>query len=216
MALDAADLGVWEWEAATRQITTTGHIDAIFGSVSEAVGETWESFLARVHPEDREGVERALKEALIQAAPLNLVFRYLRSDGQAGWIEAHAKAYSGMGDAAAHLVGVVKDITERRQMEERLRQAGAVFETTAEGIFIMDAAHRIVSVNSAFTAITGCRLEEALGQDPDELLHARRHSDQFYPRLATTSGGQWQGETYCRLSKSYFLASFPIPGFRSP
>jgi predicted signal transduction protein with EAL and GGDEF domain len=37
-----------------------------------------------------------------------------------------------------------------------------------------------------------------LGQDPDELLHARRHSDQFYPRLATTSGGQWQGETYCQ------------------
>ena len=217
LALDAADLGVWEWEAATGQITTTGHIDAIFGSVPEPIGETWESFLARVHPEDREGVERALKEALIQGASLNLVFRYLRSDGQAGWIETHVKACSGTGDAAAHLVGVVKDITERRQMEERLRQAGAVFETTAEGIFIMDAAHRIVSVNSAFTAITGYRLGEALGQDPDELLHARRHSDQFYPRLATTAGGQWQGETYCqRKNGEVFPAWESVSMVRDP
>jgi CheY-like chemotaxis protein len=69
LALDAADLGIWEWEAATGQVTTTGHIDAIFGSVPEPVGETWESFLARVHPEDPEGVKRTLKEALTRAPP---------------------------------------------------------------------------------------------------------------------------------------------------
>src|SRR5919108_407194 len=198
LALDAADLGVWEWDAATGQVTTAGHIDALFGSAAEPVSETHDAFLARVHPEDRGAIERALREALSRGMPLNLVFRYLRSNGQAGWMEAHAKVYSGTVGAAARFVGVVKDITERKQMEEQLEQAKVVFETTAEGIFIMDEAQRIASVNLAFTGITGYRPEEVLGQDPNELLHARRHSDQFYPRLETTLRGQWQGETYCR------------------
>lgn len=141
------------------------------------------------HPENRGAIERALQEALTQGSPLNLVFRYLRSTGQAGWLEAHAQVYSGTVGTAACLVGVVKDITERKQMEEQLRQTEVVFETTAEGIFIMDEAQRIASVNPAFTAITGYRPEEALGQDPDELLHARRHSDQFYPQLEATLQG---------------------------
>ncbi len=198
LALDAADLGVWEWDAATGQVTTAGHIDALFGSAAEPVSETHDAFLARVHPEDRGAIERALREALSRGTALNLVFRYLRPNGQAGWMEAHAKVYSGTVGAAARFVGVVKDITERKQMEEQLEQAKVVFETTAEGIFIMDEAQRIASVNLAFTGITGYRPEEVLGQDPNELLHARRHSDQFYPRLETTLRGQWQGETYCR------------------
>jgi diguanylate cyclase (GGDEF)-like protein/PAS domain S-box-containing protein len=199
LALDAAELDVWEWNAATGQVSLAGHhIDALFGSAPEPVSETHDAFLARVHPENRGAIERALQEALTQGSPLNLVFRYLRSTGQAGWLEAHAQVYSGTVGTAARLVGVVKDITERKQMEEQLRQAEVVFETTAEGIFIMDEAQRIASVNPAFTAITGYRPEEALGQDPDELLHARRHSDQFYPQLEATLQGQWQGETYCR------------------
>jgi PAS domain S-box-containing protein len=189
LALDAADLGVWEWDAATGQVTTAGHIDALFGSAAEPVSETHDAFLARVHPEDRRAIERALREALSRGTPLNLVFRYLRPNGQEGWIEAHAQIYSGTVGAAARLVGVVKDITERKQMEEQLEQAKVVFETTAEGIFIMDEAQRIASVNLAFTGITGYRPEEVLGQDPNELLHARRHSDQFYPRLETTLRG---------------------------
>src|ERR671914_67340 len=64
LALDAADLGVWEWDAATGQVTTAGHIDALFGSVAEPVSETHDAFLARVHPEDRRAIERALREAL--------------------------------------------------------------------------------------------------------------------------------------------------------
>jgi CheY-like chemotaxis protein len=87
LALDAADLGVWEWDAATGQVTTAGHIDALFGSAAEPVSETHDAFLARVHPEDRRAIERALREALTQGTPLNLVFRYLRPNGPGSYPE---------------------------------------------------------------------------------------------------------------------------------
>lgn len=129
---------------------------------------------------------------------MNFAFRTQRPGGAIGWIEAHAKPSVTVPAGQRRVVGVMKDITARREVEERLRQAAAVFQTTAEGIFLLDREHRIVSVNPAFTVITGYRPDEVLGQDPAVLLHVRRHSDQFYRRLETNPGGHWQGETYCR------------------
>jgi PAS domain S-box-containing protein len=139
-----------------------------------------------------------MEEAVAFGRSLNLAFRTQRPGGAIGWIEAHAKPSVTELAGQRHVVGVMKDITARREAEERLRQAAAVFQTTAEGIFLMDREHRLVSVNPAFSAITGYRPDEVLGHDPEVLLHARRHSDQFYRRLETNPGGHWQGETYCR------------------
>jgi diguanylate cyclase (GGDEF)-like protein/PAS domain S-box-containing protein len=208
LALDAAELGVWEWEAATGRVTTAGYIDALFASVPEPINMTMEDFLAKVHPDDRAAVDLAQREALERKTPLNLVFRYLRSDGSEGWMEAHAKPCTSAGSDSPILIGVVKDITERYRLEKRLHQASMVFETTAEGIFIMTAQHQICSVNPAFTVITGYAPEEALGKDPGELLHARRHSDQFYFRLENTTSGYWQDETYCRRKNGEVFPAF--------
>ncbi len=199
LALDAAELvGVWEWDTASCRLTAGEGFQAIFGGAREPISQPWAAFLARVHPEDRARVQAAMEEAVASGKSLNLAFRTEWPGGAIGWIEAHAKPSKTTPAGQRRVVGVMKDITARREAEERLRQAAVVFQTTAEGIFLMDIEHRIVSVNPAFTAITGYRPDEVLGQDPEVLLHARRHSDQFYPRLETTPGGQWQGETYCR------------------
>jgi diguanylate cyclase (GGDEF)-like protein/PAS domain S-box-containing protein len=198
LALDVEQLGVWEWNTTMDRVTTVGPIDAIFGGALEAIGASWEGFLQRVHLEDRAAVQTAIEQALSSGQPLNLRFRIVRPLGAVSWVETYAKVYSTTPSTAARLVGVAKDITERKQIEDRLRQARAVFDTTAEGIFIMDSEHRIVSVNPAFSVITGYRLEEVVGGDPERLVHARRHSDQFYSRLESMAAGQWQGETYCR------------------
>ena len=197
LALDAADLGVWEWEPGRNRLTTAGHIESIFGATSEPMGETWEAFMARVHECDRARVEEALWHALEHEQPLNLVFRSMRHGGEPGWVQVHAKAY-GSGSEAVHLVGVLRDITEQRRTEERLRQAAALFDTTAEGVFLLDANCRIISVNPAFSVITGYSLDEVLGHGPGDVLYLRRHSDQFYSHLQRLGGGQWQGETQCK------------------
>ena len=198
LALDAAELGVWEWDTASCRLTAGEGFQAIFGGEREPINQPWAAFLARVHPEDRAGVQEAMEEAVAFGRSLNLAFRTQRPGGAIGWIEAHAKPSVTVLAGQRRVVGVMKDITARREVEERLRQAAVVFQTTAEGIFLMDREHRIVSVNPAFTALTGYRPDEVLGQDPEVLLHARRHSDQFYRRLETNPGGHWQGETYCR------------------
>ncbi len=86
---------------------------------------------------------------------------------------------------------------EQRMLDHQL--ATAVFEKASEGIMITDDRGKIVSVNPAFTNITGFGLRECLGRTP-ALLKSGRHDDEFYQRMwqQLQETGAWQGEVWNR------------------
>ena len=97
------------------------------------------------------------------------------------------------------VVGLMLDITDRKQMEENLRQAATVFESAAEGVVITKIDGTIIAVNRAFTEITQYSREEAIGSNP-RMLQSGRHSQNFYRDLWATvmRDGRWQGEIWNR------------------
>ncbi len=97
------------------------------------------------------------------------------------------------------VVGLMLDITDRKQMEDNLRQAATVFEGAAEGVVITKTDGTIIAVNRAFTEITQYTREEALGKNP-RILQSGRHSQNFYRDLWATvmRDGRWQGEIWNR------------------
>lgn len=93
------------------------------------------------------------------------------------------------------VVGVKRDITERKQVEENLRLYAKIFENTAEGIMITDEKARIVSVNSSFTEITGHTADRAIGNTPGLFQPAGQDPDSYslmWQSLRET--GKWKGE----------------------
>jgi diguanylate cyclase (GGDEF)-like protein/PAS domain S-box-containing protein len=96
-------------------------------------------------------------------------------------------------------VGIKRDATERRRVEQRLRQAATVFENTTEGVMITDARQRIIMVNDAFTSITGYSRREALGRTPD-LIGSGHHPQSFFDAMNAQlrEQGQWRGEIWNR------------------
>ncbi len=94
---------------------------------------------------------------------------------------------------------ILRNITDRKAKEEQLRQAAAVYENTSEGIVITDKEARIISINDAFTAITGYSKDEVLGKNPN-LLQSGHHDDLFYSQMwdSLQESGQWQGEIWNR------------------
>lgn len=97
------------------------------------------------------------------------------------------------------VVGLMLDITERKRMEENLRQAATVFESAAEGVVITKTDGTIIAVNRAFTEITQYSQAEAVGNNP-RMLQSGRHSQNFYRDLWATvmRDGRWQGEIWNR------------------
>ncbi|WUR14989.1 EAL domain-containing protein [[Empedobacter] haloabium] len=94
---------------------------------------------------------------------------------------------------------ILRDITARRALEERLRLAAQVFDSTQESITMTDAQASIIAVNRAFEQNTGYTEREVLGQNP-RLLQSGRHDTAFYRAIwhSLETTGQWRGEIWNR------------------
>jgi len=107
---------------------------------------------------------------------------------------------------------------EREQSESSARLAASAMANTIEGIIITDAAGNIVSVNQAFTAITGYASEEVVGRKPS-VLASGHHGELFYADMWKTlsEDGHWQGEVWDRRKNGEMYAELlSISAVRSP
>jgi len=129
----------------------------------------------------------------------------------AGHMEADRQLLTGLGLThgviwllGAGMIGFARSRARRHVLEwrddsQRRRLSAQVFDQTAEGIVITDTERRIISVNRAFTEITGYPAEEVLGRDP-KLLQSGRHDGEFYRQLwqQLEDEGLWRGEIWNR------------------
>jgi PAS domain S-box-containing protein len=135
----------------------------------------------------------AMMEAIRQSGSASRESLHRRKDGSVFPVEVNIRWVS---LERGYLVAVVRDITERKKTEARLRLQSSALESTASAIIITDRAGSIQWVNPAFTALTGYSLDEALGRDPNELLKSGRHAPVFYERMWETilAGRVWQSD----------------------
>lgn len=91
-----------------------------------------------------------------------------------------------------------EDITARKKAEEKLKIAAKVYQQAGEAIFVTDKHSEIISINDAFTDITGFTEQEAVGKKIGALLNSGRHSDDFFSSMwnALAHQGHWQGEIW--------------------
>ena len=122
-----------------------------------------------------------------------------RSDGITVLVRINAATLRDADGAARYAFAFLTDITEQKRSEEQLRLAANFFANTSEAIVITDANNCIVTVNPAFSYITGYVAEEVIGRDP-KLLHSGRHNDAFYRQMwvKLERSGHWQGEIWNR------------------
>jgi two-component system CheB/CheR fusion protein len=91
------------------------------------------------------------------------------------------------------------DITDHKHAQDQLRLAARVFDRAGEGIVVTDSKQVILTVNEAFTQVTGFAAEEVIGKTP-ALLASGRHNEDFYLDMWSRlqSQGWWQGEIWNR------------------
>ncbi len=94
---------------------------------------------------------------------------------------------------------MISDVTGSRHAEVQLRLSARVFESTQEGILVTDVNGCIVSVNEAFSQITGYASEDVVGKNP-KILKSNEHNSKFYKEMwdSIKASGQWQGEIWNR------------------
>ena len=148
----------------------------------------------RIHPEYHVVVtERVqLVNEKRESAPL-IEEKYIKFDGSVIDVEVSAVSFEHQGHNAALVF--VRDITERKRNEEKLRQLSRAVEQSPACIVITDREGHILYVNPKFTQLTGYSSEEVIGKNP-RFLKSGKQSVEFYKELwgAILAGKEWRGE----------------------
>lgn len=169
----------------------------MFGAknVQELLDKT---ILELLHPDFHEHVLEQIKTGTEQGITVpRFEKKCIKFDGTVFDVEAHGQSIVLTGEAA--VLTTLRDITDRKQSEAKLKIAASVFSNVREGITITDTNGTIIDINDSFTRITGYARAEALGQNSrflkSDLQHANFH-EVMWSDLATK--GFWSGEIWNR------------------
>jgi len=156
-----------------------------------------QSVMLFVPPDFNEAAQRCFDVVKSTGKPSSY-YSSLTANGETRYYESHVGPVLRDGKVTALVVNA-RDITERKQVENKLRQSAVAVENAGEGVVVTDIQKRIVSVNHAFTETTLYPEEEALGQSYD-IFKTDRHDESFYQQMwqEVRAVGRWQGETWCR------------------
>jgi two-component system, cell cycle sensor histidine kinase and response regulator CckA len=123
MALEAANLGMWEWDPESDALFWDERQCSLFGLKPHEAPPTSREFIELVNPEDHHWVRHAVREALRTGEAYGAEFRVRWPDGSERWLASAGRALRDASNRAQRLRGISYDVTDRRTLEEQLRRA---------------------------------------------------------------------------------------------
>ncbi len=171
--------------------------EQLFGySADEAIGK---HILFLYADPDADDDSEGFQDAFLEHGGRELEVRRRRKSGEIFWASLQLSLLRDELGEPSGLIGYLSDITTRIENEKTMRLQSRIFEHSDESILITDAQRRILSVNPAFTEITGYTEREVIGRT-QSLLRSDRHPAKFYEDIWTRveQDGSWHGEVWSR------------------
>ena len=167
LALDSAQMGMWDLDLLTDTSVRSLRHDQIFG-YSAAV-PTWGAavFMTHVVPEDREAAKQAFEKAFV-SDNFDMECRIRWADESIHWISAKGRVYRNPKGDPVRMMGTVVDVTEQKRAEEALQRSEREFRELAESmpqiVWVTRADGWNIYFNQQWVDYTGLTLEESYGE----------------------------------------------------
>ena len=170
-----ARIGQWELDLNTSKLDWSDGIYELFEIAPDEFGASYEAFLNTVHPADRDRVGRAYTRSLTDRTPYEIEHRLLMPDGRVKWVTEACRTDYDPDGAPLRSVGIVQDITERKQAELELIAQRDMLETIFESspfiMMLVDRDMRVRRVNRVGADFTGRPKEALLDLLCGEVVH---------------------------------------------
>lgn len=175
LAQDVAGVGTWEWDIPTRVLRWSAAVERQHGFEPGTFDGKVESWLATIHPEDREEAPEAVRNAVITGS-FDTEYRTLREDGTIFWTAVRGKLLRNEHGDPMRLLGVCMDITDRKMTQDVLIKTEKL---AAAGRLAASIAHE---VNNPLEAVTN--LLYLASRDPAESAQYIQMAQQELQRAA--------------------------------
>jgi len=195
--------GKWTWDSETGSVTASDEIFDLFGLPPTMKPLPGEIFLNRIHPEDRPFVEATLRAAAAERKPYHLECRLILPDGAEKLISASGEVFNRNEIAGSRTqIGVVQDITLRRQAEQALRESEQrfreLFEKAVDGILIASPDGIYIDANQSACHLLGYRRNEIIGKTIGNMVRDDERDRFFREKAILTEDlehvhvGEWE------------------------
>jgi two-component system, LuxR family, sensor kinase FixL len=169
MAIDAAQVGRWQWEVASRHLTWSDHTRRMYEVPPDAAVNE-HTFQRLVHPDDRAVIASAVTDALSGRA-VDVEFRIMFPDGRIKWILARGQPVSDLEGRPVRLVGIKVDITARKcadlQIQEQRSLLAQLSHRSVAGELSIALAHEMNQPLAAILANASAARRFLLRDPPD-------------------------------------------------
>lgn len=185
---------VFEWSVRDEEgMQKLGNIESVLGYQYSTGQKTYQWWFEKIHPDDREAVERATERVLASdgSDDLDVSYRFRRADGSWAWLRTMARVIrDGKGEAIA-MIGVDRDLTDSKHIEEEMRireeRSRTLIEASADTVMVIDEDLTVVYASP--------QAEEMFGRPLNHIV------DRSIERLVTTDTAAVFREELSRIAE---------------
>jgi len=175
LAQEAGHVGVFEWDIQENKNYWSPEMERIYGLSAGSFGGTYEAWLGRVHPDDREQLEQQARRHFQEGGTLDSQYRTVRPSGEIRWLFSRGTIFHDAAGKPVRMLGFSIDVTDRKRAEEALRESEERFRlvaNTAPVMIWMSGPDKLYAYyNQPWLDFTGRTLEAELGNGWAETVH---------------------------------------------
>lgn len=196
MAIEAADLGIWDYMVGTGKTFYSKRWKSMLGFYPDEIPDDYSIWEDLLHPEDKDRMVHFIDNFLKSDLRVyEAEFRLKHKNGHYIWIRSRATVLRDENGKAYRMLGTHFDISKEKKSESELIKLHQAILQSPISVVITDKDGFIEFFNPAFCKITGWNDNEIIGKKPS-ILKSGFHPNNYYDKLWKTinSGNEWQGE----------------------
>lgn len=146
LALEAGQMGTWNWDVRSGQMRGSPQLEAMHGLPPGAFPATFEGFQQAIHPDDRHQVLASIEQAIRTGAEHHSEYRLVLPDGDIRWVESRATVFRDAAQQPLQMIGVCVETTQRKRTEHDLRFLAEASQSLSTLVDFASTLQRIASL----------------------------------------------------------------------